>query len=321
MWTISHSDCRKQVASFLVPLSIASIKCVVWKISHTDCRKPATMRYLAALPSLLLSTAVGFAPRSTVPSNPRARFADTTSARASSTAPVAADDAANNNNDVPTTADDYAELLSLPARPGRPLKVAISGGGVGGLTAALCMLKKGFDVTVYEKTAAFARFGGPIQFASNALSVLKAIDDTLFERVMDKFTFTGTRTCGIKDGLRADGSFRMTNDSLDYLWNPDAPADWFVKFPLKVRAVETMGENPRKDVCLSLSLTYYNAHSLSLLLSLCSLENPPDNLPSRNAPISSVCPTRESLIDPTCKRFLSMNARKSNQISSSTATP
>lgn len=97
------------------------------------------------------------------------------------------------------------------------------------------MLKKGFDVKVYEKTAAFARFGGPIQFASNALSVLKEIDETLFDRVMEKFTFTGTRTCGIKDGLRADGSFRMTDDSLDYLVNPDAPADWFVKFPLKVR--------------------------------------------------------------------------------------
>jgi zeaxanthin epoxidase len=125
------------------------------------------------------------------------------------------------------------DKLSLPAREGRPLKIAIAGGGVGGLTTALCMLKKGFDVTVYEKTAAFARFGGPIQFASNALSVLKEIDETLFERVMDKFTFTGTRTCGIKDGLRADGSFRMTEDRLDYLWNPDAPADWFVKFPLK----------------------------------------------------------------------------------------
>jgi hypothetical protein len=92
------------------------------------------------------------------------------------------------------------EALSLPARSGRPLKVAIAGGGVGGLTAALCMLKKGFDVTVYEKTAAFARFGGPIQFASNALSVLKEIDDELFDRVMSKFTFTGTRACGIKDG-------------------------------------------------------------------------------------------------------------------------
>ena len=126
------------------------------------------------------------------------------------------------------------DLLGLPARPGRPLKVAIAGGGVGGLTAALCMLKKGMDVTVYEKTAAFARFGGPIQFASNALSVLKEIDDDFFQRIMDKFTFTGTRTCGIKDGLRADGSFRMTSDSLDYLWNKDAPPDWFVKFPLKV---------------------------------------------------------------------------------------
>ena len=127
-------------------------------------------------------------------------------------------------------------------------------------------------MTVYEKTSEFARFGGPIQFASNALSVLKEIDDNLFDRVMDKFTFTGIRTCGIKDGvcvcvcvcdllrttelhssrwissmhsflipfyflllsgLRSDGSFRMTDDSLDYLVNPDAPADWFVKFPLK----------------------------------------------------------------------------------------
>jgi len=89
------------------------------------------------------------------------------------------------------------------------------------------------DVTVYEKTAAFARFGGPIQFASNALSVLKEIDSGLFDRIMERFTFTGTRACGIKDGLRADGTFRMTDDSLDYVLNPDAPADWFVRFPLK----------------------------------------------------------------------------------------
>lgn len=100
-----------------------------------------------------------------------------------------------------TAAASNYDLLGLPARPGRPIKVVIAGGGVGGLTAALCMLKKGFDVTVYEKTAAFARFGGPIQFASNALSVLKEIDNKLFDRVMEKFTFTGTRTCGIKDGV------------------------------------------------------------------------------------------------------------------------
>mmetsp|Transcript_23718 Transcript_23718/g.26624 ORF Transcript_23718/g.26624 Transcript_23718/m.26624 type:complete len:579 (+) Transcript_23718:46-1782(+) len=141
--------------------------------------------------------------------------------------------AASIDDDTTTTTTTDYDLLGLPARPGRQMKIAIAGGGVGGLTAALYMLKKGFDVTVYEKTSEFARFGGPIQFASNALSVLKKIDDTLFDRVMEKFTFTGIRTCGIKDGLRADGSFRMTNDSIDYLWNPDAPADWFVKFPLK----------------------------------------------------------------------------------------
>ena len=127
--------------------------------------------------------------------------------------------------------NDEGELLS-GWRGGRPLKVAIAGGGVGGLTTALAMLKRGMDVTVYERTEAFARFGGPIQFASNALSVIKAIDGDLFNQIMARFTFTGTRSCGIKDGLRAKG-FKMTEDSLDYVVNADAPPDWFVKFPLK----------------------------------------------------------------------------------------
>jgi hypothetical protein len=153
--------------------------------------------------------------------------------------PLASTSTRTTTLNVGASNEDY-ELLGRPARPGRPLKVAIAGGGVGGLTSALCLLKKGFDVTVYEKTAAFARFGGPIQFASNALSVLKEIDEELFRRVMEKFTFTGTRRCGIKDGLRADGNFRMTGDSLDYLWNKDAPADWFVKFPLKVCTCTTV---------------------------------------------------------------------------------
>ncbi|KAH8083450.1 FAD-binding domain-containing protein [Aureococcus anophagefferens] len=115
-----------------------------------------------------------------------------------------------------------------------PLNVAIAGGGVGGLTTALTLLKAGHDVTVYEKTEAFARFGGPIQFASNALSTLKAIDERLFARVMDAFTFTGTRRCGIKDGLRSDGSFRMTPVADPrFLVDKDTPSDWFVSFPLK----------------------------------------------------------------------------------------
>ncbi|CAK9009732.1 unnamed protein product [Durusdinium trenchii] len=119
-------------------------------------------------------------------------------------------------------------------KEGKPLKVIVAGGGVGGLTSAFSMLKQGWDVRVYEKTGKFARFGGPIQFASNATATLKAIDERLFERVMEKFTFTATRRCGIKDGLRSNGDFRMT-DVFDpsYFTNPDVPADWFISFPLK----------------------------------------------------------------------------------------
>ena len=133
---------------------------------------------------------------------------------------------------APATAPRRAAAV-VAAEP-RPLKVAIAGGGVGGLTTALAMLKAGFDVTLYERTGQFARFGGPIQFASNALSTLKAIDEGLFERVMEKFTFTGTRRCGIKDGLRADGSFRMS-DVADpkYIIDSSVPADWYMEFPLK----------------------------------------------------------------------------------------
>ena len=84
-------------------------------------------------------------------------------------------------------------------------------------------------------------------------------------------------------GLRSDGSFRMTNDSLDYLWNPDAPADWFVKFPLKVR---------RADCYSFLScLVGQGIAAADIINSFC-----------RNARICTVSPTRESLIGPICRK-------------------
>ena len=83
-----------------------------------------------------------------------------------------------------------------------PLKIAVAGAGIGGMFLGYTLQSKGFDVTVFEKSAAFSRFGGPIQLASNALSCVKSIDAKLFEQIMEKFTFTGTRKCGIKDGVR-----------------------------------------------------------------------------------------------------------------------
>ena len=59
----------------------------------------------------------------------------------------------------------------------------VMGGGVAGASIARALAERGVQkVTVLEKTGKFARFGGPIQFASNALSVLKEIDDELFDK-------------------------------------------------------------------------------------------------------------------------------------------
>ena len=83
-----------------------------------------------------------------------------------------------------------------------PLRIAVAGAGVGGVLLGYALEKKGFNVTVFEKTAKFSRFGGPIQLASNALSCVNALSPELFEQIMGRFTFTGTRKCGIKDGIR-----------------------------------------------------------------------------------------------------------------------
>ena len=83
-----------------------------------------------------------------------------------------------------------------------PLKVAIAGAGIGGAMLGYALQKKGFEVKVFEKTAKFSRFGGPIQLASNALSCVNALSPDLFDQIMNRFTFTGTRKCGIKDGIR-----------------------------------------------------------------------------------------------------------------------
>jgi len=84
-----------------------------------------------------------------------------------------------------------------------PLRVIIAGAGVGGLALANVMSKNPrVNVTVLEKTQSFKRFGGPIQLASNALQILKEMDEKVYSEVMEKFTFTGDKQNGIKDGIR-----------------------------------------------------------------------------------------------------------------------
>lgn len=52
------------------------------------------------------------------------------------------------------------------------LRVAIIGGGIGGLSAALALLRQGFDVHVYEQAARFGEIGAGIQISPNASRLL-----------------------------------------------------------------------------------------------------------------------------------------------------
>ena len=51
-------------------------------------------------------------------------------------------------------------------------KIVIVGAGLGGLTAAGCLLKAGFDVEVYEQAPSLSEVGAGIQMSANAMHVL-----------------------------------------------------------------------------------------------------------------------------------------------------
>ncbi len=50
--------------------------------------------------------------------------------------------------------------------------VLIAGGGIGGLTAALALLRSGCDVDVYEQAAELKEVGAGLQLAANGTRVL-----------------------------------------------------------------------------------------------------------------------------------------------------
>ena len=72
---------------------------------------------------------------------------------------------------VPAKPSDSGKK-TIPASPGHPLRIAIAGGGIGGLTAALCLAKRGFGVTVLERAGRFAEVGAGIQLGPNAIKIL-----------------------------------------------------------------------------------------------------------------------------------------------------
>jgi salicylate hydroxylase len=56
-----------------------------------------------------------------------------------------------------------------------PLRIAVIGGGIGGLTAALALCQAGFEVDVYEQAQELTQIGGGINMGPNAARVLRRL--------------------------------------------------------------------------------------------------------------------------------------------------
>ncbi len=52
------------------------------------------------------------------------------------------------------------------------MNILIAGGGIGGITAALCLAKRGFNVSVFEQASEFGEVGAGIQLSPNCSRVL-----------------------------------------------------------------------------------------------------------------------------------------------------
>ena len=57
----------------------------------------------------------------------------------------------------------------------KSISIAIIGGGIGGLTAALSLLRAGFDVHVYEQSRALREVGAGINVTPNATRVIHGL--------------------------------------------------------------------------------------------------------------------------------------------------
>ena len=74
--------------------------------------------------------------------------------------------------------------------------VNIAGAGIGGLTAAIALARRGISVAVYEQTAALSEVGAGLQLSPNAMQILRNLG---LEDPLREFAFE-PESAVIKDG-------------------------------------------------------------------------------------------------------------------------
>ena len=67
---------------------------------------------------------------------------------------------------------DLLAVSTVRQPPSADMRVAIAGAGIAGLTSAIALAERGFEVDVYERAPALLEIGAGIQLSPNAMAVL-----------------------------------------------------------------------------------------------------------------------------------------------------
>src|SRR3954470_7689167 len=97
-----------------------------------------------------------------------------------------------------------------PTSAKRPLRIVIVGGGIGGLTAAVALRQRGFEVEVHERSAKLEEVGAGLQVGPNAVKVLYALD---LKEQLHRNAFEPTNMVSLKwddASLRSRAPFKET---------------------------------------------------------------------------------------------------------------
>ena len=86
-------------------------------------------------------------------------------------------------------------------------RCAIIGGGIGGLTAALCLAERGWMIDVFEQAEAFSDVGAGIQLSPNAMAIYAALDPQLALRI--QAAAIAPAGLEMRDGLTGRGIFKV----------------------------------------------------------------------------------------------------------------
>jgi salicylate hydroxylase len=89
-------------------------------------------------------------------------------------------------------------------------KILIAGAGIGGLTAASCLMKAGFDVEIYEQAPELSEIGAGIQLSANAMHVLN--DLGLGEAIAKLSVRPGAYVFRLHDTGEIIGQFPLANE-------------------------------------------------------------------------------------------------------------